>query len=326
METEVKNRAWVKDAAIIFLAVLLVLTFFSQTILNRSLTEVATQEVKQGTITAKVRGKGTVEALGNNNVKAPGSVTIAKVMARTGDKVAAGDVLFVLGPGDSAELEAAKEALFELQSSYDLALANIPTGSNYTPQQNDIAKIAKNVAEAKAAMNEIADALKITGEEDAEGMALSKKEIERLKAERDKTIAELEKPRAKRDELQGKINSAKIEWDMAEETVKGLYALYEAEEDEAKKEELFDRWQKAVEDCNAKKEAYDAVCASVKSELDLAVVEVTSLEIKLNELTEKLKSLEAFFNSDVVGVSNKYTYEDYFAAKRNYEDLVLDYQ
>ena len=35
METKVKNRDWVKNAAIIFLAVLLVLTFFSNTIMNR---------------------------------------------------------------------------------------------------------------------------------------------------------------------------------------------------------------------------------------------------------------------------------------------------
>ena len=39
-----KNREWVKNAAIVFLAVLLVLTFFSNTIMNRSLPEVATQE------------------------------------------------------------------------------------------------------------------------------------------------------------------------------------------------------------------------------------------------------------------------------------------
>ena len=34
METQVKKREWVKTAAIIFLAVLLVLTFFSQTIMS----------------------------------------------------------------------------------------------------------------------------------------------------------------------------------------------------------------------------------------------------------------------------------------------------
>ena len=62
MEYKPKNREWVKNAAIIFLAVLLVLTFFSQTIMNRTLPEVATQYVTDGSITAKVRGTGHVTA------------------------------------------------------------------------------------------------------------------------------------------------------------------------------------------------------------------------------------------------------------------------
>ena len=72
METQmkVKNREWVKNAAIVLLAALLVLTFFSNTIMNRNLPEVATQYVSDGTINAKVRGTGTVTANGNNVVKA----------------------------------------------------------------------------------------------------------------------------------------------------------------------------------------------------------------------------------------------------------------
>ena len=44
MDTNVKRREWVKTVAIIFLAVLLVLTFFSNTIMNASLPEVAEVE------------------------------------------------------------------------------------------------------------------------------------------------------------------------------------------------------------------------------------------------------------------------------------------
>ena len=51
-----KRREWVKTFAIIFLAILLVLTFFSNTIMNRSLPEVAAQYVESGTINAKIRG------------------------------------------------------------------------------------------------------------------------------------------------------------------------------------------------------------------------------------------------------------------------------
>ena len=325
MDTEVKNRAWVKNAAIIFLAILLVLTFFSQTILNRSLTEVATQEVRQGTITAKVRGKGVVEAIGNNNVKAPGSVTIAKVMVRTGDAVKAGDVLFVLGPGDSAELEAAKEVLIELQNSYDLALANIPMGSNYLPQQNEIAKLAKNVSEAKETMNEIANALKLT-REDEESVTLSQEEILRLRSEMSRTIEEADRLRAKRDELQSRIDIAQNDLNVAEERANQLSALYEAETDEEKKAALQVELSKALSLRDEKSAALATVTASVQNELELAIVEVNSLEIKLANLMDTLGRLEGERNTRVVGVSDKYTYEDYLTAKRNYEDAAADYQ
>ena len=62
MEQKVKKRGWIKNAAIIFLAVMLVLTFFSNTIMNRSLPEAATQVVTSGSIVTKVRGTGTVSA------------------------------------------------------------------------------------------------------------------------------------------------------------------------------------------------------------------------------------------------------------------------
>ena len=46
------KRGWVKNAAIVFLSIMLVLTFFSNTILNRSLPVVAARYVESGTINA----------------------------------------------------------------------------------------------------------------------------------------------------------------------------------------------------------------------------------------------------------------------------------
>lgn len=126
METRVKNREWVKDAAIIFLAVLLVLTFFSNTIMNRTLPEVATAAVHEGAIVAKVRGTGTVTATGKHQVKAKETRTIRAVMVKVGQEVKTGDVLFVLGQGDETELEQAKERLRSLQTSYEKTALSTP--------------------------------------------------------------------------------------------------------------------------------------------------------------------------------------------------------
>ena len=59
------NRGWVKNAAIIFLVVLLLLTFFSNTILNISLPEVVTAQPTSGTITNAIRGNTVPEAAGS---------------------------------------------------------------------------------------------------------------------------------------------------------------------------------------------------------------------------------------------------------------------
>lgn len=138
METKPKNRAWVKDAAIVFLVVLLLLTFFSNTIMNHSLPEVATVMVSNGTITAKVRGTGSVTANGDHKVKAKSGFTIGKVMVKSGQEVNAGDVLFVLGAGDSTELEEAKIALEDLQVQYSQAALNVPLADAFVDERNAI--------------------------------------------------------------------------------------------------------------------------------------------------------------------------------------------
>jgi len=150
METRVKNREWVKNAAIIFLAVLLMLTFFSNTIRNRSLPEVATQMVQSNSITAKIRGTGTVEAAGLYEVKAQQTRTIKAVMVREGQSVEAGDVLFVMGEGSSEELKAAQDTLASMQKSYQSSAITAPV-YDYTEQENAIAKAEKTLEEAKAA-------------------------------------------------------------------------------------------------------------------------------------------------------------------------------
>ena len=103
-----KKRELIKTIAIIFLAVLLVLTFFSQTIMNHSLPEVATQLVTSGTINAKIRGSGTVAANENYEVVLNQTREIRSVCVKVGDKVEEGDLLFVLGDIESTELKEAR--------------------------------------------------------------------------------------------------------------------------------------------------------------------------------------------------------------------------
>ena len=117
-----KRREWVKNAAIIFLSVMLVLTFFSNTFMNYSLPEVAAQYVQSGTITAKIRGTGTVESGDPYNVKINETRTISSVLVKTGDKVEKGAPLLLLEDKESKELTDAQAALDKAMLDFELAL------------------------------------------------------------------------------------------------------------------------------------------------------------------------------------------------------------
>ncbi len=116
-----KKREWVKTAAIIFLSIMLVLTFFSNTIMNYSLPEVATQYVQPGTVTAKIRGGGTVESGDPYEVKVTETRKVSSVAVRVGDEVQKGDILFYLEDAESEELKAAQEELESKQEELEAA-------------------------------------------------------------------------------------------------------------------------------------------------------------------------------------------------------------
>ncbi len=118
-----RKREWIKTAAIIFLAVMLVLTFFSNTIMNYSLPEVATQYVTSGSITARIRGTGVIESGELYNVEINESRKVSGIAVKVGDKVQKGDVLVYLEETESEELKAAQDMLEEknmaLQDAWD---------------------------------------------------------------------------------------------------------------------------------------------------------------------------------------------------------------
>ena len=113
-----KRREWVKNVAIVFLAIMLILTFFSNTIMNYSLPEVATQYVQSGTITAKVRGTGNVEATDPYSVVVKDTRVIASVAVKQGDVVEKDQVLYYLEDKESDELKQAETELADLELNY----------------------------------------------------------------------------------------------------------------------------------------------------------------------------------------------------------------
>lgn len=147
-ENKVKKRGWVKNAAIIFLSILLVLTFFSQTILNRSLPEVSTASVTSDTINARIRGSGTVTAGDTYEVVLGETRTVEAVYVKVGDSVAVGDKLFLLADKDSTELTQAQEQLATARRNYQSALIDMGS-ADYARENRNIQKLRETLADAQ---------------------------------------------------------------------------------------------------------------------------------------------------------------------------------
>ena len=140
------KREWVKTFAIIFLVILLILTFFSNTIMNRSLPEVATQSVTSGSINAKIRGTGTVSANETYDVTISQTRKIRSVLVKVGDQVSAGDPLFMLEASESDELKQAQDSLDQMVLSYQKSL--IEASNSSSTENREVQKLREAYNEA----------------------------------------------------------------------------------------------------------------------------------------------------------------------------------
>ena len=147
-EKKSKRKDIIKNIAIVFLLVLLGLTFFSNTIMNWSLPEVSGQYAGYGTITSSIRASGTVTANMGYSVTIDETREIKSILIRKGDKVEAGQVIFTLEEGDSAELDAAKTELENMEYQYQLALINSGSTS-YSSLEIELADLKADLAEAQ---------------------------------------------------------------------------------------------------------------------------------------------------------------------------------
>lgn len=142
-----KRRSIIKNIAIIFLAVMLVLTFFSNTILNYSLPEVAVQYPMYGTISSRIRGQGTVSANQTYQVYFDESRIVQSVEARRGEMIQKGAVIYRLEDAPSDELNSAMNALTTMYVNYKRAL--MESTPDYSAILEEISQLSKLLSEAK---------------------------------------------------------------------------------------------------------------------------------------------------------------------------------
>lgn len=165
-EKHIQRKKWVKRFAVIFFIIMLVLTLFSNTIMNYSLPQVATQMVDSDTVSSKVRGTGTIEAADAKEIIVNESREVTEVLVQSGDSVKQGDVIVRLKEGNSEELKTAEENLKNLENTYrnnilvnevEERIVNAAEngGYDYSSTRTKLAELSGRVKEIQDRINNI---------------------------------------------------------------------------------------------------------------------------------------------------------------------------
>lgn len=291
------KREWIKTAAIVFLTVMLILTFFSNTFMNYSLPEVATQYVQSGTITAKIRGSGVVESSDPYNVEVTETRKIASVAVRVGDVVQKGDVLIYLEDVESDELKAAMEALEAAQDKYDQALLSADVTATDILAVNRGVSTASYRAQITAAQKAVEDAER--GVEEAQRFADG---VQKLVDAFEEEIETTPENIADVTEEQRLYDEAKLAWENAE------FALSNAQNLRKEKENRRDALQEQynievsisggnvdgifsqLKDARAEYNSADAKCKELDLDVSRKKLVMDQAEKRLNDKKESGKT------------------------------------
>ena len=132
---------------------MLILTFFSNTIMNYSLPEVAAQYSQSGSITSKIRTTANVIANSTYKITIEETRNILSVAVKDGDMVKKGDVLFYLEDAESEQLKTARDTLAQLEKEYQLKL--LQSGSDYYADELAITQKRDELKKAQEKLNNI---------------------------------------------------------------------------------------------------------------------------------------------------------------------------
>ncbi len=318
------RRAWIKNVAIIFLVVLLLLTFFSNTILNYTLPEVSAQYAQYGSITSSVKVDGTVKANESYSViyeadqaeAEDGTIQSRKVVSvyvKEGDVVSIDTPILALQGGASEQLKKTQDEYDQLKREYDLALLNDTVVSLTSDKTiSDAVQAVENQKKLLAELKEEYTAV-LTGVDTTSIVEARIDALEEEIADLNDLIAEQNQ---KVQDVKAKIQSAEsaIEEDIFS-TLTIAEKLAIAEEDYAVAEQSYTTLSAEVK---ILKEELDRIQSS-SGDIDKANTltnEIRTLEESLEKLElERERYIEDYHSAD----EHDKLWETYLTAKNNYE-------
>lgn len=326
-----RKRDIIKNIIIVFLAVLLVLTFCSNTIMNRSLAEITTERTISGKLTERVRGSGLVMSNQTYDVTLTGNHTVDTIMVKNGKEVKKDDVLFTVGKGENADLTAAEEALAAMELEYQKALLAMP--ADYSSENQAIANAR---ADLQAAITKRDNAAASQGDQQAAKDAYNSNKSEmnyytRIQAKLQATISAIDSDEysGAAPEYTGDLIRLKNDYENASADYNAAFGLYTqlvsgGNDDEGSGSASQDMIDSAKADADEKeqlrdeaRDAYDEAKYDLRSEL---ISELESAEDNLNYYTDLVNSYEA---SQTTGFTDlDMLEEDIKAKQRTLDDLI----
>lgn len=287
------RRAWVKNAAIVFLIVLLLLTFFSNTILNYSLPEVSVQYASYDSITNAIKVSGTVKAnesyvvtydeadKDSNTTEVGQTRKIVSVYVKQGTVVAIGDPIIALKGGASKELEEAEKSLRDLEKQYALdkitdTINDLTSDKSKTENERQLADYYKQLNNKKELYEKL-----LAGTDPTETLKAQKKAQEKEVAAIQKQI----------DEINTRISEIKSKISAAEGNIVEDYSG----------KSLTERYNEAKQNYEVLQGEYDTLTARVKelkgnsenlSEVSEEVKKAYTISQEIDKLNETIDSLK----------------------------------
>lgn len=310
------RRNIIKNVFIIFLVILLLLTFFSNTILNYSLPEVSAQYPKYGTLSTAIKASGTVKANESYNVifeeaqaEAEGGVVqsrkVLSVYVREGDTVAKDAPILQLQGGASQQLEAVQKQYDELKSTYDLAL--LDDGINGLTAKQTLEDAKKAISDAEEKIAELKKEYNaLLGGTDTTAVIESR--IEYLESQIEAVDEYISDCQADIAEVKGKISQAE---GMIEDDILSTLTVSEKL---AYAEDEFKQLSEAYEMLKYDVDYYGRQLEDIKT-AQSDIGEANTLTNQLRSLEDQLYDLEKRYDR---------AEEDYREQKNDYEDELAD--
>ncbi|MCR5600305.1 MAG: RND transporter [Ruminococcus sp.] len=300
-----KKRDIIKNVIIIFLVIMLVLTFFSNTIMNKSLPEITTETISSGKLTECIRDRGVVESNQSYEVMVDGNKVIEKIHIKTGSEVKKGDVLFTVKNVSDDKLDEEEAALDAAKLEYETALLKAPVDYSSENQEIKAAREELNAAIAKRDAARVNDsnyeAAKSRYNADKSELSALTEKKENIKMALKAINSDMFDGEVPVEYL-GDLASRYSAYVIIDEEYKAAYELYEKAVEKGENAEI------AKADADAKqavrrsaKEAYDSAKEDRRSEL---MSQLNDLEQPIADLTGRVEE----FNSQY-GESGGNTYD-----------------